>query len=102
MQLHVNQAVSAVGPTTLIAAPGAGLRITVLGLIVSNTPATAQTALLSFSAANQKLFQFGAAVGTVPSPELRWEGDVNAALTLTLAAATGVNVSIDYVIEKFV
>jgi hypothetical protein len=98
MQNHVNETGLGSGSTTLIATPGAGLRITVLGFQISNGT-TANTATLGFSSSNQKVWQFGA--NGHSEEALRWEGDVNAALTISNSANGPLDVSVDYDIEDF-
>jgi hypothetical protein len=78
----------------LIAAPGAGAKIVIVGMLVTGEAAGKIT--LSFSAGNQKVFDFAAA-GSVAVGAMRWEGDANTALGVTIAASG--DVSIDYVVE---
>jgi hypothetical protein len=98
MQQHVNSLSLSSGSTSLIAAPGAGLRIVVLGFTLA-TGGTATNVLLGFSATNQRQFRFPATAGNLISPEIRWEGDTNAALTINPSANGPTDVSVDYTIE---
>jgi hypothetical protein len=99
MQLHVNSlAVGAGGPTALIPAPGAGFRITVLSVAMS-AGGTATNNLLSFSATNQKQFRFPAAITPFVTHQIRWEGDPNAALSLTTSGNGPTDISVDYIVE---
>jgi hypothetical protein len=100
MQLHANATgLGTVSAQSLIAAPGTGVRITVVGLTVG-VLTTACRVTLAFSNGNQKFFDL-APGQTVPLGQLRWEGDPNAGLTITTSAGSSGNadVSVDYVLE---
>lgn len=96
MQLHAVAHITASGTTTLIATPGAGYRIVVVGLHVSEGTAGAVT--LSFSATNQRVWNL-AANQSEDVGLMRWEGDGNAALSLTAPATGPTDVTVDYEVE---
>jgi len=54
---------------------------------------------LAFRAANQRVFDL-AANGAVEIGLTRWEGDVNAAFSITTSTAGPADVSADYVLEN--
>lgn len=96
-QNHAVAHVTSAGTTTLIAAPGAGYRITIVALHISEGTAGAVT--LSFSATNQRVWDL-AANQSEDMGLMRWEGDTNAALSLTAPATGPTDVTVDYVIEN--
>ena len=99
MQLHASAlGVGAGTGVQLIAAPGAGKRITVLGFVVTTLTATVVSLIDSINAANTKQWNFGAN-GNANSAEARWELSDNAALQYTTSAAGPTSIEVDYVIE---
>jgi hypothetical protein len=100
MQLHASSLVTGiVTGQSLIAAPGAGKRITVLGFTVSVGATAARVQLIdSLTAANEKAWSF-AANGHAESGLGRWELTANAALNLTTSANGPTDVEVDYIIE---
>lgn len=80
---------------SFIAAPQSGAKIVIVGMNITAEAAAKIT--LSFSATNQKVFEFAAA-GTVSLGAMRWEGDAGAALGLTVSTGTA-DVSVDYGLE---
>jgi len=100
MQLHASALQVGAGTAVqLIAAPGAGKRITVLGYVVSVGGTATNVSLIdSLAAANQKQWNFSANEHAEPSP-LRWELSDNAGLNYTTSAAGPSSIQIDYVIE---
>jgi hypothetical protein len=101
MQLHASvQGVGVATAQQLIAAPGAGFRITVLGFTVSvgGTAATNVSLIDSLTAANTKQWQFGLNGHAEPTP-VRWELTHNAALQYTTSAAGPTSIQVDYIIE---
>jgi hypothetical protein len=100
MQLHASAlALGTVTGQSLIAAPGAGYRITVLGFSISVGSIAASVSLIdSVTSANTKAWQFGAN-GHAESGLCRWELSNNAALNITTSANGPTDVQIDYVIE---
>jgi hypothetical protein len=99
MQLHASAlGVGAGTDVQLIAAPGAGKRITTLGMAVSTLTATVVSLIDSLNAANTKLWNFGANGHAEPSSP-RWELSNNAALQYTTSAAGPTSIEVDYVIE---
>src|SRR5579872_4159034 len=102
MQLHASAlGVGVVTAQVLVAAPGAGFRITVLGFALSTTIAGTVSMLSSTNAANTKQFLLGAN-GHAESQLARWELEDNAALEITTSAAGPTSVEVDYIIEKTV
>lgn len=79
---------------TLVSAPQTGAKVVIVGLVA--TAEAAGKITLSFSATNQKVFDFSGA-GSIAVGVMRWEGDPGAALSATLAASG--DVSVDYVFE---
>jgi hypothetical protein len=99
VQLHASAlGVGAGTGVQLVAAPGAGKRITVLGMVVSTLTATVVSPIDSINAANTKQWNFGAK-GNASPPEARWESSDNAALQYTTSAAGPTSIQVDYVIE---
>jgi hypothetical protein len=99
MQLHTSALGVAAGTAVqLIAAPGAGKRITVLGMAVSTLTATIVSLIDSVNAVNTKQWNFGANGNASPA-EARWELSDNAALQYTTSAAGPSSIQIDYIIE---
>jgi hypothetical protein len=96
MQLHVVAHETSAGTTTLIPAPGPGYRITIVGLHIS--AGSAGAVALSFSSGNQRVWDMAANQSADPSP-IRWEGDTNAALSLTAPATGPTDVTVDYETE---
>lgn len=103
MQLHASaMGLGVVTGQQLIAAPGTGLRITVLGFVVSVGSTAAAVSLVdSVNSANTKAWQL-AANDHVESGLCRWELSPNAALQVTTSANGPTDVEIDYVIESVV
>jgi hypothetical protein len=100
MQLHASALQAGVGTAVqLVAAPGTGKRITVLGFVVSvGATATNVSLIDSLTAANTKQWQL-AANGHAESGAARWELTNNAALQYTTSAAGPTSLQVDYVIE---
>ena len=100
MQLHSSALQVGAGTgVQLIAAPGAGKRITVLGYVVSvGATATAVSLIDSLTAANQKQWSLPAN-GHAESGVARWELTDNAALQYTTGASGPTSIQLDYVIE---
>jgi hypothetical protein len=100
MQLHASALQVAAGTgVQLVAAPGAGKRITVLGYVVSvGGTATSVSLIDSLTATNTKQWVF-AANQHAESGTTRWELSDNAALEYTTSAAGPTSVEVDYVIE---
>jgi hypothetical protein len=90
MQLHANAAaIGIVTAQSLISAPGAGKRITVLGYVVSVGATASDVALIdSVTAPNTKTWKFGAS-GHAESGLARWE----------LSDNGPTDVEVDYLIE---
>ena len=101
MQLHASSlATGIVTGQALVAAPGAGKRITVLGYAVSVGSTASNVSLIdSLTSANTKAWQFGPN-GHAESGIGRWELTANAALNLTTSANGPTDVQVDYVIES--
>jgi len=95
-QLHAVQHTTSAGTVAVVAAPGAGYRITVVGFHVSEGSAGVVT--LGFSAGNQKVWNM-AANQNIDVGLTRWEGDANTALSLTSPATGPTDVEVDYVLE---
>lgn len=97
-QQHAEFSGTPSGGQAVIAAPssqnGVNAKTVVLGMVI--TAEAAGKVTVSFSASNQKIFEFAAA-GSYPVGAMRWEGDAGAALTVTSSIA--VDVSFDYVTE---
>jgi hypothetical protein len=100
MQQHASSlATGTVTGQALIAAPGAGFRITVLGFVISVGATAARVQLIdSLKAANTKAWGLGAN-GHAESGLGRWELTNNAALNLTTSANGPTDVQVDYIIE---
>jgi hypothetical protein len=100
MQFHASALQVGVGTAVqLIAAPGAGKRITVLGIVVSvGATATSVSLIDSVNASNTKQWQLAANGHAEPSPT-RWELTNNAALQYTTSASGPSSIEIDYLIE---
>jgi hypothetical protein len=100
MQLHASALQVAAGTgVQLVAAPGAGKRITVLGYVVSVGGTATNVSLIdSVNATNTKQWVFAANQHT-ESGTARWELSDNAALEYTTSAAGPTSVEVDYVIE---
>jgi hypothetical protein len=100
MQLHASALQVGAGTAVqLIAAPGAGRRITVLGMVVSVGGTATNVSLIdSVNAANTKQWNFSANEHAEPST-IRWELSNNAALQYTTSAAGPTSIEVDYVIE---
>ncbi len=96
MQLHGVGHTTTATTATLAAAPGSGVRITVVALHISVGGAAVVT--VGFSATNQRVYDL-AANQTVDIGAMRWEGDGNAALTVQSSAAVTVDSTADYVTE---
>ncbi|MGH9759048.1 MAG: hypothetical protein ACRD4M_15030 [Candidatus Acidiferrales bacterium] len=96
MQQHGVQHLTTATTGTLAAAPGAGHRITVLGLHISAGGAAIVT--VGFSATNQRVYDL-VANQTIDLGAMRWEGDANAALTVQSSAAVVVDAEVDYTVE---
>jgi hypothetical protein len=101
MQFHASALqVGAGAGVQLIAAPGAGKRITVLGYVVSVGGAATNVSLIdSVNASNTKQWAFAANEHSEPSSP-RWELSNNAALEYTTSAAGPTSIQVDYVIES--
>jgi hypothetical protein len=100
MQLHASALQVGAGTAVqLIAAPGTGKRIKVLGWTISVGAAATQVSLIdSVLAANQK--QWNVPInGNVPPQSVPWELSNNAALDYTTSAAGPTSIQVDYVIE---
>jgi hypothetical protein len=100
MQLHASAlGVGAGTAVQLVAAPGAGKRITVLGYVVSVGGTAANVSLIdSVNAVNTKQWAFSANEHA-ESGIARWELSDNAALNYTTSAAGPSSIQIDYVVE---
>jgi hypothetical protein len=100
MQLHASALQVGAGTAVqLVAAPGAGKRITVLGFVVSVGGTATNVSLIdSVNAANTKQWNFGANEHAEPG-NARWELSNNAALEYTTSAAGPSSIQVDYVIE---
>jgi uncharacterized protein YfaQ (DUF2300 family) len=100
MQLHASAlGVGAETAVQLIAAPGAGKRITVLGFVVSVGGTATNVSLIdSLTATNTKQWVF-AANQHAESGIARWELTDNAALNYTTSASGPSSIEIDYVVE---
>lgn len=100
MQFHASALQVGAGTgVQLVAAPGAGKRITVLGFVVSVGGTATNVSLIdSLAAANQKQWNFSANEHAEPSSP-RWELSNNAALEYTTSAAGPTSIQVDYVIE---
>lgn len=99
MQLHASAlGVGAGTAVQLIAAPGAGKRITVLGFVVSVGGATNVSLIDSVNAVNTKQWSFAANEHAEPG-SARWELSNNAALQYTTSATGPTSIQIDYIIE---
>ena len=96
MQLHGITHTTTITTTTVVAAPGAGNRITVIGFHISVGGATVVT--VGFSATNQRVYNL-AANQSIDIGAMRWEGDGNTALTVQSSAAVTVDATLDYVTE---
>ena len=96
MQEHAVAHITSATTTTVIAAPGAGLRITILGLHVSAGAAGAVT--VGFSASDQRVYDL-AANQTIDDEIGRWEGDTNTAFSVTTAGTGPTDIEVDYLIE---
>ena len=99
MQLHASALQVGAGTAVqLIAAPGAGKRITVLGYVVSVGGTATNVSLIdSLTATNTKQWAFAA--NEHAEPPSRWELTDNAALNYTTSAAGPTSIQVDYVIE---
>lgn len=99
MQLHASALQVGAGTgVQLIAAPGAGKRITVLGIVVSVGAVATNVSLIdSVNAVNTKQWSLGA--NGFANPPSRWELTNNAALNYTTSAAGPTSIEVDYVIE---
>jgi len=85
-QNHANVHETAiVSGAAVIPAPGAGHRITIVGLHVSNG-AVANIVTLGFSPTNQRVYNL-AANGNADIGLMRWEGDANAAFSISTSSA---------------
>jgi hypothetical protein len=100
MQLHASALQVAAGTgVQLVAAPGAGKRITVLGYVVSVGGMATNVSLIdSVNAVNTKQWAFSANEHA-ESGAARWELTNNAALQYTTSAAGPTSIEVDYVIE---
>lgn len=96
MQQHGIGHTTTATTATLVAAPGAGIRVRVLGLHIS--VGGAATVTVGFSATNQRVYDL-AANQTVDIGLMDWEGDTNAALTAQSSAAVTVDTTADYQLE---
>lgn len=96
MQNHGVAHLISIASTNLAAAPGAGSRITVVGLHLSTNGAT--TVTVGFSAGNQRVYNF-TTNQTVDIGDMRWQGDANTALTVQSSAAVTVDATVDFVVE---
>jgi hypothetical protein len=100
MQLHASALQVGAGTAVqLVAAPGAGKRIIVLGMAVSTLTATIVSLIDSVNAANTQQWNFGAN-GHAESGAARWELSNNAALQYTTSAAGPTSIEVDYVVES--
>jgi hypothetical protein len=97
MQQHGIGHTATATTATLAAAPGAGVRATVIGLHISASGAC--TVTIGFSATNQRVYTFSAD-GIFDLGIMRWEGDTNAALTAQSSAAVTVDTTADYIFES--
>ena len=95
MQQHAVAHVTSAGTTVLVAAPGTGLRVRVVGLHVS--AGSAGTVTIGFSATNQRVWNMAA--NQSEDILMGWAGDANTALSLTAPATGPTDVTIDYEIE---
>jgi hypothetical protein len=93
MQLHGVGHTTTATTATLAAAPGAGWRITVVGIHISVSGATTLT--VGFSSTNQRVYDM-AANETLDLGAMLWEGDTNTAFTVASSAAVTVDSTIDY------
>jgi hypothetical protein len=100
MQSHASSlATGIVTAQALVPAPGAGLRITVLGFTISVGATASKVQLIdSLTAVNTKSWSL-AANGHAESGMSRWELTDNAALNLTTSANGPTDVQVDYLIE---
>jgi len=99
MQLHASALQVGTGTALqLIAAPGAGYRITVVGIVISvGATATVVSLIDSLKAVNTKQWNLGA--NGFANPASRWDLSPNAALQYTTSAAGPTSIEVDYVIE---
>lgn len=97
MQYHavLHQTTAATVP--VIPAPGAGYRLVIVGLHLSEGAAPGAVTL-GFSATNQRVWNL-AANQSEDIGFMRWLGDANAAFSLAAAAAGPTDVTVDYEIE---
>lgn len=93
-QQHADFSGTPSGGQAVIAAPQAGAKTVIVGMVI--TAEAAGKVTVSFSATNQKIFEFAGA-GSQSFGAMRWEGDAVAALTVT--ASIAVDVSFDYTTE---
>ena len=97
MQNHAVQHITSATTLAAIPAPGAKSRITITALHIS--VAAADVVTVGFSAANQRVFDL-AANGSVEIGLTRWEGDANAAFSITTSTAGPADFSADYILEN--
>ena len=100
MQLHSSALQVGAGTgVQLVAAPGSGKRIKVLGWTISVGATATQVSLIdSVLAANTKQWNLPVN-GVAPPQSVPWELSNNAALQYTTSAAGPISIQVDYVIE---
>ena len=101
--IYITGTTAAAGVTTLIAAPGAGLRIVVSAFMVQNESAVATTVLMRQGGATafRALLQTqGAALSGSFLAGREWKLPANAALNLNLSAANSHGYSVVYYTES--
>jgi hypothetical protein len=96
MQQHAVAHITSATTTTLISAPGAGLRVTILNFHLSAGAAGAITA--GFSSGDQRVYD--AAANQSFDDSERWEGDANAAFSVTTPGTGPTDIEVDYLIEQ--
>lgn len=97
----VSTTVSAVGPTSVIASPGAGYRIVVHSFVIQNESATASTAYLQDQVTRWRVLgqSQGDGLAMVFDAMQPWKLNANTALYLRLSAAVQWGISVQYSIE---
>lgn len=101
--IYLTGTTAALGATTLIAAPGAGVRIVVSAFMVQNESAVATTVQVGAGGAPafRALLQTqGAALSGAFQAGREWKLPANAALTVTLSAANSHGYSVVYYTES--